>query len=83
MEPGSNSLLNQHQLSLGALTQYQHELIKESLVDMDNHFNEVFPSFVSLHPEFSSGHRVIDILSSQFSFHLSSKYKDDNFKVRI
>ena len=46
---------------------------------MDNHFNEVFPSFVPLH----SGHRVIDIFSSQFSFHLSSKHKDNNFKAHI
>jgi len=83
MEPGSNSSLNKHQLSLGALTQCQCELINEPLVDMNNCFNEVFPSFVSLHSEFSSGCRVIDIFSSQFSFHLSSKHKDDNFKAHI
>ena len=50
---------------------------------MDNHFNKVFPSFVSLHPEFFSGYRVIDISSSQFSFYLSSKCKDNNFKACI
>ena len=50
---------------------------------MDNHFNKVFPSFVPLHPEFFPGHKVIDISSSQFSFYLSSKCKDDNFKARI
>ena len=50
---------------------------------MDNRFNEVFPSFVSLHSEFSPGHRVIDIFSNHFSFHLFSKHKDDNFKAHI
>jgi len=50
---------------------------------MDNHFNEVFPSFVLLHPEFSPKHRVIDIFSSCFSFHLSSKHKDNNCKAHI
>ena len=50
---------------------------------MDNCFNEVFPSFVSLHPEFPPGCRVIDIFSSRFSFHLSSKHKDDNLKAHI
>ena len=83
MEPRANSLLNQHSCSLGTLTRCQRELIKGLLVDMDNCFNEVFPSFVPLHPEFSPGSRVIDIFSSCFSFYLFSKYKDDNFKAHI
>jgi len=83
IEPRINSSLNQYQLSLGVLTWHQHELIKGPLVDMDNHFNEVFPSFVPLHPEFFPKHRVIDIFSSCFSFHLSSKHKDNNCKAHI
>ena len=50
---------------------------------MNNYFNEVFSSFVSFHLEFSPGHRVIDIFSSCFSFYLSSKCKDNNFKAHI
>ena len=42
---------------------------------MDNRFNKIFPSFVPLHPEFSSGNRVIDIFSNHFSFNLFSKKK--------
>ena len=53
------------------------------LVDMDNRFNEVFPSFAPLHPEFSPSHRVIDIFPSCFSFHLFNKQKDNSFKTRI
>jgi len=36
---------------------------------MDNRFNEVFPAFDSLNPEFTSGCRVIDSFSGCFSFH--------------
>ena len=36
---------------------------------MDNCYNTVFPSFDPLNPEFSSGHRIIDIFASCFSFH--------------
>jgi len=69
--------------SLGTLTKHQYELIKGLLVNIDNRFNEVFPSFNPFHPEFSSGHRVIDIFSSHFSFYLFNKSKDTNFKACI
>ena len=46
MENKSNTLSQQHSLLLNSLTKYQHELIKGHLVNMDNYFNEVFPSFV-------------------------------------
>jgi len=50
---------------------------------MDNRFNEVFPSFAPLYSEFSSSSRVIDIFHSCFSFHLSSKQKDNSFRLHI
>jgi len=50
---------------------------------MDNRFNEVFPSFNPLYPEFSPDHRVIDNFPSRFSFHLFNKSKDANFKACI
>jgi len=76
MENKSNMPSQQHSLSLNSLTKHQHELIKGYLVNMDNHFNEVFPLFDPLNPEFSPGNRIIDIFSSCFSFHLFSKHKD-------
>ena len=83
MKPRKSSLLNQHLSSLGCLTSHQHKLVKESLVDMDNMFNKVFPSFAPLHSEFSPSSRVIDIFHSCFSFPLSSKQKDDRFRTCI
>ena len=50
---------------------------------MDNQYNKVFPSFDSLNPEFSPGHRIIDIFYSCFSFHLFSKCNNQNLKLRI
>jgi len=70
-------------LSLGSLLKQQHELIKDLVVDMDNHFNKVFPSYDPLNPEFAPGCRVIDTFSNCFSFHLFSKCKKDNFESQI
>ena len=58
-------------------------MTKGHVVDMDNRFNEVFPSFSPLYPEFAPGNRVIDNFSDQFSFNLYSKRKDNNMKSRI
>ena len=76
MEAKSNLLSIQHLLSLSSLTKYQYELIKGYIVNIDNQFNEVFPSFDPLNPEFLPGHRIIDSFSSCFSFYLSSNYND-------
>ena len=75
IEPSPCSSSIQHSSSLDSLTKYQCSLIKGYLVNMDNRFNKIFPSFVPLHPEFSSGNRVIDIFSNHFSFNLFSKKK--------
>ena len=50
---------------------------------MDNQYNEVFPSFLPLHPEFSPGSRVIDIFSNHFSFYPVSRCKDNSLRVQI
>ena len=68
---------------LSFLTSYQCTLIKGYLVDIDNRFNKVFSSFVSLHSKFSPGNRVINNFSDQFPFNLFNKQKDDNLKVHI
>ena len=47
---------------------------------MDNWFNEVFPSFDSLNPEFRPGNRIIDCFSNCFSFYSFSKNSDCFFK---
>ena len=52
-------------------------------MDIDNRFNEVFPSFAPLHSEFSLGFRVIDNFSDYFSFNLFSKQKNNSLKTHI
>ena len=44
---------------------------------MANRFNECFPSFISLHSEFSPGLRVIDNFSDHISFYIHNKGKDN------
>jgi len=83
MELSLSSSTIQYSSSLGFLTRHQCDLIKGYVVDIDNRFNEVFPSFVLLHPEFSPSHRVIDTFSDYFSFNLLSKQKDNSLKTYI
>jgi len=52
-------------------------MIKGPVVDINNRFNEVFPSFDPLNPDFASGHRIIDIFSSHFSFHSFNKHNNN------
>ena len=76
-------MIKPYLLSLGFLSKYQHELIKGSVVDIDNCFNKVFPSFDLLNPKFSSGYRIINTFFSHFSFHLFSKYNNDNLRSYV
>jgi len=43
---------------------------------MVNRFNEIFPSFIPLHSEFSPGLRIIDNFSDHISFNVCNKRKD-------
>ena len=45
---------------------------------MNNHFNEIVPSFDPINPELFSGHRIIDIFSNCFSFQPLSKVANCN-----
>ena len=78
LESRPNLYNNHHHLLLDLLTLHQQERIRSPIVDIDNRFNEVFPSFDSYNSEFSPGSRIIDIFSSCFSFHSFSKHSKDN-----
>jgi len=80
IEPRTNASFKLHSLFLGFLSKCQQELIKGLVVDMDNCFNQVFPSFNSLNPKFASGCRIINTLSNRFLFHSFGKYNEDNLK---
>ena len=58
-------------------------MIKGLVVDMDNWFNKVFPSFDSLNSEFAPGCKIINTLSSYFSFHSFNKYNKNSLKSWI
>jgi len=53
-------------------------MIKGLVVNIDNRFNEVFPSFDPLNLEFTPGCRIIDSFSSHFSFHSFNKHSNES-----
>ena len=69
---------NYHCLSLDLLTKCQCEMLKGPIVNMNNRFNEVFPSFDLLNFEFSSSSRIINTYTSHFFFHPFSKQGKDS-----
>ena len=83
MSPSPKFLPHQHPLLLNTLIRRQCGLIKGHMVDMENCFNKVFPSFDPINPEFYSGNRIIDTHANHFSFHLFNKYISYNIKSRI
>jgi len=83
MSPCPKSLPHQHPLSLNTLTRRQYGLIKGYMVDIENYFNEVFPSFDPINPEFYPGNRIIDTHANHFSFHLFNKHINHNIKSCI
>ena len=71
---------NFHQYLLEWLTPRQCLNIKGSIIDINNRFNKVFPSFSFFNSEFSSKNRLIDIFSNHFSFHLLNKKCENKVK---
>ena len=80
LESRPSNDFTQHPLSLNSLTYRQRENIKGSIVDMNNRFNKVFPSFDPLNIEFSPSSRLIDVFPSRFSFHPFIKCKDNSLE---
>ena len=74
--------LHQYTLSLNSLTR-QHGLIKGHLVDIDNCFNKVFPSFDPINPELFPGHRIINTFSNHFLFQPFNKQVNCNVTSQV
>ena len=55
-------------------------MIKSPIIDMDNRFNEVFPSFSSFNYKFLPRNRLIDIFPNFFSFHTLNRKSNNNVK---
>jgi len=79
----SSSITHLHPFSLSLLTGCQCGLIKSHLADMNNWFNEVFPSFDPINPEFKLSNKIINCFSNHFLFHLFSKSSNCLFKSQI
>ena len=78
LELRPNITSNPYCLFLSLLIKYQHDMIKGLVVDIDNRFNEVFPFFDSLNPEFALRYRIIDFFSSYFLFYSFNKHSDES-----
>ena len=72
---------NLYHFLLDLLSPYQREIIKGPVIDIDNRFNEVFPSFDPHNREFSPGSWLIDTFLSRFSFHSFNKCNNNNLKA--
>jgi len=71
---------NPHTVS--SLMNQQKNITKGHLINLCNKSYNIFPSFSSLHQEFTSGFRLSDIFSDCFSFNLADKKGKDKDKIR-
>ena len=71
---------NTHTVS--SLMNQQKNITKGHLINLCNKSYSIFPSFSSLHQEFTSGFCLSDIFSDCFSFNLADKKGKDKDKIR-
>jgi len=83
LESRDSSSHESHHLSVNKLIPRQCSIIKDSLVDIDNRFNKVFPSFSPFNYEFSLRNRLIDIFPNHFSFHSLNRKSKQNVKNHL
>ena len=81
IDSSHSASITQHPISLDSLTRHQQFLIKSHLVNMNNRFNGIFPSFTPLYSELFSSYRIIDNFSDSFVFNLHSKQKDNRARA--
>ena len=70
-----------HHLYLNSLSPCQRMKIRNTVINIDDRFNEVFLVFDSLNREFSLGLRIIDSFTNHFSFHLFKKSSRESLKL--
>ena len=69
-----------HWLSLDKLIPRQCSIIKGSLVNMNNRYNENFSSFSPFNCEFLLENRLIDVFSNLFSFYALNRKNNHDIK---
>ena len=72
-----------HYLLISNFTDKQQLKIKSSIVDANNHLNEVHPSFNRLHKELSPGFYLVDNFPNCFSFHIVNWKNVKNINAHI
>jgi len=72
-----------HQILLEWLTPKQQLNIKSPIMDIDNRFNKILPSFSPLNHKFLLGNRLIDILPNHFLFHYLNRKSKNSIKNHI
>ena len=65
------------------MTDIQHCKIKSSIVDTNNHINEVYSSFNRLHKKLSPGFCLIDNFPNCLFFHTVNQKDKDAFNDQI
>ena len=83
LEVRSLNDIESHQLLLERLVSNQWKIIKGPIVDIDNRFNKVFPSFSPFNYEISPGNRLIDIFPNHFSFHSLNRKSEHKVKIHL
>ena len=68
MSPSLEFLPYQHILLLNSLTRRQHGLIKDHIIDMENHFNKVLLSFDPINPKFFPSSKSLTLMLIIFLF---------------
>ena len=63
--------------SVNSFTNQQRNIAKGYLINLNNKFYSIFPSFSPLHPEFAPGSQITDNFLNRFSFNLASKKEKD------
>jgi len=67
--------------NIGSLTDRQRSLTKGHIINSNIKSYGIFPFFSPLDPEFSPGHRIVDIFSNRFSFNLVDKKGKNHNKI--
>jgi len=75
--------VNTHHLLLERLMLEQCLKIKGPMVDIDNRFNKIIPSFSLFDREFLLGNKLIDIFPNRFSFHSLDRKSKNNIKSHL
>ena len=72
-----------HHILLEELMPKEHWNIQGPIVDINNRFNKIIPSFSLFNYEFLLGNRLIDIFPNQFSFHSLDRKSKNSVKSHL